>query len=1070
LQHHGSKDPGALTPANGTIMAKTVTKKDVVSLLRSSQLLREEELSDAVAKFIEEGGELNDSAQFLKYLQKAKVLTPFQASLLNAGKYRGFVFGSYKLLDLIGQGGMGHVFLGQHMTTGRPVAVKTLNLKLANDEVARQRFFREAKVAASLAHPNIVRVFDLEASATPPYIVMEYIDGLNLQAMVARAGTFRAEWAAYCGVQIAQGLQCAADAKLVHRDIKPANLLMDRNGLCKILDLGIVRVATDTVLTMSGAGDIILGTADYLAPEQAIDSSNVDCRADIYALGCTLYFLLAGHPPYPTGSSQAKLIAKQTSDPPRIDHLRPDIPEDLADVIHTMMARNRENRYSQPQYVAEALEPFAQADLDFHRKLFADPKSQAETVLNSQTNDTTNATNVRKFNAGDTPLPAAHSSIRLPSSEGTHPTLEAMTPPQNNVFDFSQQDAQATARVSLDEVMEAIPEKHRPAFEKPKPPNLLTQHRMLIALAGLGLFVVIGAAVVLYLLFGGKAKPATVTSIPTNSAISPFVDPNTTLAKTAARRNILIVSKQRIPGAHPTVASAIAAANNDTRIEIIDPTWSEELSILLTHFIPLDLVIAGNHRGGPVTWTGNPDAKLGAAINVANSRGITFQNFILEGTPNYAATIYMCASGVRIQDCTIKPASFTAVQFHHVPASTKPSRLENCRIVTTKPAPTAVFFPASHIYTNTGIEVVDNLIEGPFEAGILFQGNSNAITIERNRLVNCQAGMRFDTTHPSPVGAPVVPASMQILISRNNFINLPIGLKFPSLPDASGTSLLVKENVFDSVQTLSTSPIVGPLNQIPYMWNREQKNEEGVANQDVFFRGEFTLTAADHKSPWFLDFHSYLSAQVFINGILLQPATTLSSNITTALDLQPHLRVGKNVVAIQLTAGATKAAPGLLATISSFTPVSATPAVPATSPGTKAPAPPLANPTPAVTWKCLNKPLPQWPLPEFDDSTWTPAVTMKMADGRPYVGSVIRLTSLEQMYPGYNKAFRFGPNNIVTSKQSVDGVPLISPEFDPKVILGKDPSKEETYLRVSDPTLKVGVPPRAKPPESPNSP
>ena len=295
-------------------MPKPATLLDLVAVIRASRLVAESRLQAALA-----GHDGRPPAALLDGLVTDGTCTAFQAAHLAAGRWRGFVLGPYRLLDRLGGGGMGQVFLAEHTTTGRAVAVKLLAANLADDPTARVRFAREARAAAALAHPNIARVFDLDAEASPPFLVMEYIDGLSLQAAVARHGAFPAGWAARVGHQVALALQCAADADLVHRDVKPANVLLDRAGDCKLLDLGIVLVGGAAGLTLVAGERTILGTADYLAPEQAVDSSAVDCRADLYALGGTLYFLLAGHPPFPDGAAITKLMAKQFREPPPLD-------------------------------------------------------------------------------------------------------------------------------------------------------------------------------------------------------------------------------------------------------------------------------------------------------------------------------------------------------------------------------------------------------------------------------------------------------------------------------------------------------------------------------------------------------------------------------------------------------------------------------------------------------------------------------------------------------------------------------------------------------------------------------
>jgi serine/threonine-protein kinase len=212
-------------------------------------------------------------------------------------------------------------------------------------------------------------VFDVDASHDPPFLVMEYVDGVSLQAAVARFGTFAPGEAAAVRTQVALGLCEAAAVGLVHRDIKPANVLADRKGGVKILDLGIARLEGDPISRRVNTV-VVLGTLDYLAPEQAEDSSEVDTRVDLYGLGATLYFLLAGHPPYPDDDIGRKMALKQSADPTPIHLLRPDVPVPLSAVLSRLLARDPDGRYSTPAETAAALDSWADPGPDFPARLF----------------------------------------------------------------------------------------------------------------------------------------------------------------------------------------------------------------------------------------------------------------------------------------------------------------------------------------------------------------------------------------------------------------------------------------------------------------------------------------------------------------------------------------------------------------------------------------------------------------------------------------------------------------------------------------------------------------------------
>jgi serine/threonine protein kinase len=288
-------------------------------------------------------------------------LTHFQAEKLLAGRWRGFIIsGKYRLLERLGAGGMGAVYLCEHILMGRRVALKLLPPEQANDPAALERFRREARAAARLDHPNIVRAHDIDREDKLHFLVLEFVDGCNLHDFVRKNGTLTPARAAHYIRQAALGLQHAHEAGLVHRDIKPGNLLLDRQGTIKLLDMGLARFFhedTGAFVKEYEAGYII-GTADYVAPEQIIDS-RVDIRADIYSLGGALYFLLVGKSPFQDGTTPQKMIWHQVRQPKSLRVLRPDVPEGLVHIIDRMMAKEPARRYQTPAEVAADLEEFA---------------------------------------------------------------------------------------------------------------------------------------------------------------------------------------------------------------------------------------------------------------------------------------------------------------------------------------------------------------------------------------------------------------------------------------------------------------------------------------------------------------------------------------------------------------------------------------------------------------------------------------------------------------------------------------------------------------------------------------
>jgi WD40 repeat protein len=266
----------------------------------------------------------------------------------------------YRVLGLLGAGGMGAVFSAEHRRMERVVALKVIRPNLMDNPAAVERFRLEVKAAARLAHPNIVTAHDADQAGDVHFLVMEYVAGRSLAQVVEQDGPQPAAAASHWVRQAALGLQHAFERGMVHRDIKPQNLLLTPEGRVKILDFGLARFARG-----DGPGGVIshlgtvVGTPDYMAPEQALDSRQADIRADIYSLGCTLYFLLAGQPPFPEGSLLHKLMSHQDRTPRPLREIRPDVPAALAQVLDRMLAKDPAQRFQTPAEVAEALAVFS---------------------------------------------------------------------------------------------------------------------------------------------------------------------------------------------------------------------------------------------------------------------------------------------------------------------------------------------------------------------------------------------------------------------------------------------------------------------------------------------------------------------------------------------------------------------------------------------------------------------------------------------------------------------------------------------------------------------------------------
>ncbi len=328
---------------------------DFLRAIRASGLVPEDRLGPVLEPFREDSGPVPEA--FLSALVAGELLTQWQLDQLRRGKSKGFTLGKYRLLRLLGAGGMSSVYLAENPTLRQRVAIKVLPIKRVEQSSYLARFEREAQVAYRLSHHNIARAFDLETSGAVHYIVMEYIEGTDLHAKVKAEGPLDVRDAADFIRQAAVGLHYAHEEGLVHRDIKPANLMLDRRGTIKILDLGLALDDDDENASLTREHDEkVLGTADYLAPEQARDSHKADRRADIYALGCTLYYLLVGRAPFAKGSLGERIRAHMSEPPPNPLDDRPDVPAAIAELYFRMMEKHPDARPQTAKEVADALD------------------------------------------------------------------------------------------------------------------------------------------------------------------------------------------------------------------------------------------------------------------------------------------------------------------------------------------------------------------------------------------------------------------------------------------------------------------------------------------------------------------------------------------------------------------------------------------------------------------------------------------------------------------------------------------------------------------------------------------
>jgi serine/threonine-protein kinase len=333
--------------------------------LRDSQLLEPKQLDEVSRNPL---AQAEDPMPLARELIQRQALTAFQVNQLVRGRGKELVLGPYRIIDRIGEGGMGQVYKAYHQPMSRMVALKLIRKEKLTKPDAVSRFYQEIRAAAQLNHPNIVIAYDAGQADDTLYFAMEYVEGIDLAKLVKDKGPLPVPAACAFIRQAALGLQHAQEKGLVHRDIKPANLLLTRApgaqafGLVKILDFGLARLQS---LDGDGAGNaltktgMVVGTPDYLPPEQARNSRNVDIRSDLYSLGCSFFCLLAGRPPFKGEHLTEVLLQHQTDPPPPLTDYRKDVPPGVQAIISKLLAKKPEDRFQTPAELAAALAAFA---------------------------------------------------------------------------------------------------------------------------------------------------------------------------------------------------------------------------------------------------------------------------------------------------------------------------------------------------------------------------------------------------------------------------------------------------------------------------------------------------------------------------------------------------------------------------------------------------------------------------------------------------------------------------------------------------------------------------------------
>lgn len=1035
-------------------MSKPSTMKEMIDLLRRSQVVEPVQLETFFDTLKRERTKKLTPQALLDCLLEKSLITRFQADLLAHGKWKGFTLGGYRLLDRIASGAMGQVFVAEHVKLRKKVAIKVLAPTLKENEVARQRFVREARAAASLSHEHIVQVYDVNHDCQPPYIVMEYVDGTSLQAAVALSGPLSPAAAAVCGHQLALGLQHAFEHGLVHRDVKPANAVIDRKGNVKLLDLGIARFDDGLELTQTVPQDkLILGTIEYLAPEQAIDSTKVDTRADIYSLGATLYFLLLGEPPFARAVSSAKLVLKQTEMPMMISDLRPDVPIELAAVIHRMLAIKPPGRYATPADVANALAPFAIAPPDFPQSLF--------TRIPPRTFGT------------DTPFPVSPKNNRYAvkpaavlSQSGTatiatsSPGLErtvlsipgvAAEAPEGD-FDFGtpgtvENISELTKPQSL---LSRTPEIGKSS--RLNAPNAAVEKRKSRWLmgglaAGVALIALLSYVIARFIM---PSAPAQDLSKQKLKAVTKAVEPGSGTPIPVSNDKTLIVAKTGKPGHFSTFGTAIEAAKgNVKRIEIWEDQLEENVSIGTTLPLPAGLTIVGRgpQTGRTVIVTPPSTNKTDWSHRIVAPYGLTLERLTFDGGGEAASLVSVVGANITFSELVFRQYTTSGLGISTVNGLT----MTGCRLTSAAGAGNA----ANHLVIQAPAQrlvIHNNRFDGPAARGIHDWGLTDA-QIVGNRFHDCSIAISLQAIPNAGAG---------VIIRQNVFSHAQHALHFAKPPSVGPTlmpkAMTIDSNTFVNVTHSATTPGVrlSPENlKAKKIWIREYPDTGITKNVIAQFRTSFDLTEKDLKPgvQIEMDAVSHTAFRMWING---EPAVYPSIGSwfrgrqhLFSLDMTRLLKPGRNVIAVAVSNGipiqpnASEVVVG--------------------DEDDRAPVDPQANRpfflsrirnattgqdlvnSSSSTWKTGLSKLPIWKQPEFDDKDWAAPWEVVTQDGRPEPCPEVWVSEIEAQFPGIATRFKWGAN-IAVGKLPLSGFPYI-----PTLMIPESPSLIEkddaTFLR-----------------------
>jgi serine/threonine protein kinase len=803
--------------------------EEFLELIQKSGVVEATRVKSYVQKLNESNTPATKPEALAESMVRDGVLTFFQAEQLLQGKWKRFFIGKYKVLERIGTGGMGQVFLCEHKLMKRRVALKVLPAAKAQDPASLERFYREAKAVAALDHPNIVRAYDIDQDENIHFLVMEFVDGPNLQELVKKIGPLDPTRACHYIFGAAVGLQHAHEMGLIHRDIKPGNVLVDRTGVIKVLDMGLARFFHDEDDQLTKKYDEnVLGTADYLAPEQALDSHTVDIRADIYSLGGTFYYLLTGSPPFPEGTIAQKLLWHQTRETRPVRSIRPDVPEALARIIETMMQKEPDRRYQSPCDVIAALAPWVQTPIP--------PPTEQEiptisAAAGKQLNVPRPSNDIRRSSViGSLPgLPVGlrQSASGLPGT-APHPALNAGTA----VATPLSQSADAWAKLASDTQPKALGDTARNPALQTNPfvvaePNARNQWPLLV-LIGL-------------LLCGGTV------------AATLMYNRMTAAPGETGKRKLYVTKRPQSPNpsqTYPTLRAAIAAASPGSVISILDDQLDE----------PAIPTIIGKGKDGPADCTieAASDSKqciwhVAPAVGPSPASALEFQNvqgikvigltIDCRGTTEFGVSVLGLCPGLTLDHVTVANPNTAGLRLNNSGGDpSHPIRFDHVRISAgaDKPLVAGILLTAQANMPNKYIQVVSCRLDGPGTDAIRVAGSVQDVEITGSRLANWSNGLTFSSGMPSDAICKLSFASNTLYQMTESAIRCET-----PMPNGVKGEVELKQNLFVQCKELSR----GPNGAIPGLVSTDNARDAASRDGKGFLIGAVSTNGTIGTDP-----------------------------------------------------------------------------------------------------------------------------------------------------------------------------------------------------------------------------